>query len=103
MKPVDFNKVIKTGQPFTDKLFEPSAKSLFKSESSVDFAEKKHEWNKKYSTWKRIGDMIENVDLFGQEPSSEDVLQGSLGNCYFLSALQALATHPDEIKKIFIT
>lgn len=33
----------------------------------------------------------------------EDIAQGSIGNCYFLSALGALAEYPNLIKKIIRT
>ena len=32
-----------------------------------------------------------------------DICQGQLGNCYFLSAVSALAEFPERIKKCFVT
>ena len=34
---------------------------------------------------------------------AENIVQGNLGDCYFLSALSALAAHPDRIKRLFKT
>jgi len=32
-----------------------------------------------------------------------DIVQGDVGDCYFLSSASALAEHPDRIKKLFLT
>lgn len=32
-----------------------------------------------------------------------DIIQGDLGDCYFLSSSASLAEHPDRIKKLFLT
>ena len=34
-----------------------------------------------------------------KEPIDKDIVQGDLGDCYFLSALQALSEKPERIKK----
>jgi calpain-15 len=41
--------------------------------------------------------------MFEQDVTPNDIIQGSLGNCYFLSALSAIAEFPQRIKNIFIT
>lgn len=32
-----------------------------------------------------------------------DIIQGDVGDCYFLASASALAEHPDRIKKLFLT
>ena len=41
--------------------------------------------------------------VFRGEPSAEDIQQGALGDCYFLSALAVVATRLDIINKIFVS
>lgn len=60
--------------------------------------------------WKRLSDVRKHNDYFiFKEPLglkddpdivTEDVIQGSLGDCYFLSVLSALAENPSRIKKL---
>ena len=33
----------------------------------------------------------------------DDIRQGAVGNCYFLSCLSSIAEYPERIKKIFLT
>jgi len=35
--------------------------------------------------------------------SPNDVIQGALGDCYFLSALSVLAANPDRLTRLFLT
>ena len=37
----------------------------------------------------------------GIEPN--DIEQGSLGDCYFLAVLSAMAENPEEVKRRFVT
>lgn len=45
--------------------------------------------------------MGEDFSIFNTHIDPCDIIQGSLGNCYFLSALSAMAEFPDRIKRIF--
>ena len=54
----------------------------------------------KYS-WKRLSELFNPKELnIMKEPIDKDIIQGDLGNCYFLSALQSLSEKPERIKKI---
>ena len=41
--------------------------------------------------------------MCGDEFKSDDLLQGSLGNCYFLAGLVALTDEPSRIQKLLMT
>jgi hypothetical protein len=43
------------------------------------------------ATWKRIPELVNNPVLFDNKIEPNQVIQGSLGDCYFLSAIAALA------------
>merc|ERR1711988_1847790 len=40
--------------------------------------------------------------LFREEPRSDDVRQGALGNCWFVGALSVAAEQPELIRKMFL-
>lgn len=68
-----------TDKQWTDPHFPPSEESLGKIEN-VDTGR-----------WMRISDILNKPALFDGKIEPKDVIQGSLGDCYFLSALAALA------------
>lgn len=54
--------------------------------------------------WRRASDFLDrDYQIFDGVPKVEDISQGNIGNCYFLSALAALAEYPNLIKKIIRT
>ena len=53
--------------------------------------------------WKRATELLENCVIFQDKIEPNDITQGNLGNCYFLSALSSLAKFPELIYKIFRT
>jgi calpain-15 len=79
-----------TGQKFTDPDFPPDKSSLGAIEDLNMRA-----------TWKRIPDIIRNAEFVSERIEPNDILQGSIGDCYFLSALSAIAENDFRIKNLF--
>ena len=74
---------------FTDKDFPACHKSIGKPMEDRDI-------------WLRAKDfMKETPRLFSDKIEPGDILQGELGDCYFLSSLAVLAERPDRIRALF--
>ena len=53
--------------------------------------------------WKRPGEIFKGLNYFIYDSINvDDIEQGILGNCYFLSSIAAIAEHPHRIEKIFV-
>ncbi|KAH8108535.1 cysteine proteinase [Phellopilus nigrolimitatus] len=50
----------------------------------------------------RVPQIFERPSFFIDEPSASDIVQGALGDCWFLSAIAAVATKPELIKKLCV-
>ena len=93
---------------FIDDLFPPTKNSLCKLNKlgiwelpeDVDEVDVQ-DWEK--INWKRVEDIFEssNYQVFYDKIEKDDIIQGSLGNCYFLSALASLCKYPNLIEKLF--
>lgn len=60
------------------------------------------EW-RKYQ-WRRASDVYGKGKFkIYDEISPTDIVQGQLGDCYFLSAVSSLAEKPERVKNIFLT
>lgn len=53
-------------------------------------------------TWKRAYDVMPNKTLFGAGISPDDINQGALGDCWFLSAASSIAEFPGRMEKVFL-
>lgn len=85
------------GRPYTDPDFPPDAKSLIKDWKTSPRA---RVWQR--YVWRRATEFMNRPEMAvfkGIDPN--DIRQGSMGNCYFLSALSVLAEHGQRISKLF--
>ena len=123
-----YNDIIKAPNKFTDPLFPPEQQSLYSTKQTHTNYEppdipqflldtSKNKFLSQYAlskrrynyTWKRLSDEynIKDLNIIKDTSSSssnclcDDVIQGELGDCYFLSALSALAENPERIKRLF--
>ena len=94
---------------FTDPLFPPNENSLLGLDSS-----KKPIDSNKYETEKDTRKNMEEIDffrakeiigenycLFSEKIEIDDVKQGALGDCYFITSVANLCKFPDKLKKMF--
>ena len=101
--PIDSNmktiiaKCIQTKQKFTDPTFPPTNASLYANGVPPGKV------SRPVAKWIRISELAKEPALFvnGVEPG--DVLQGSLGDCWFLGPLSVVASHTDLLMKLFVT
>ena len=111
----------KPSQSFKDPLFEPNDDSLYSSKPEVQdyqvmkipkfLRDKKKVLLSQFAlaqkegrySWAKLGEIFDtnklNV-LKSSQKLSQDVVQGELGDCYFLSVLGALAEEPNIINKL---
>ena len=106
----------KNNQPFyLDKSFPPSNISIFGKDNleKINLG-KKIPHNKYYKgllkdfkqnqiIWKRAKDIFNNQEysLFSRNISHKSIIQGSIGNCYFLTMLSSLTKYPSLIYQLF--
>lgn len=53
--------------------------------------------------WRRPHEFMENPQMFSNDIDPNDIKQGELGDCWFLSALSSLAERPGMVRRLFIT
>jgi len=98
------------GKEFTDPLFPANIQSLcpydeklkcWKLPPEIEEGDLQN-WEK--FSWSKIDDIFRtpNYQIFVNNIEPDDIIQGSLGDCYFLSAIAALCKFPDLIKKLFL-
>ncbi|KAI6209373.1 Calpain-5 [Aphelenchoides besseyi] len=79
----------RSGSLFVDPEFPPTNVSLFlDTDRSADIV------------WKRPSDLVDDPQLFVEGASPNDVTQGILGNCWFVSACSALTHNEELLKKV---
>ena len=102
-------KNIKINEKFTDELFPPNEQSLFSRNVNGTYSDNENGAkfasiiNKDEIEWKRISDLYPNNILYEDNMDIEDIKQGKLGICYFLSTLAQLTKYQKLLFQIFKT
>ena len=115
-KPPNLSDLQKKHQKFRDPYFPPTLNSLVGKDIHGNFVDTKYGEEKldemegddpgsttgKY-TWKRASEVSDNWKIFEGKIEMEDINQGQLGDCYFLTACASLSNYPYLIKEKFRT
>jgi hypothetical protein len=102
-------KIAQPNTVFTDELFQPVKKNLcpineygrweFPEDISQDDL---RNWDR--IQWARVENIFgsKNYQVFYEGINKDDIIQGGLGDCYFLSAVAALCKYPELVEKLFL-
>jgi calpain-15 len=99
--PVDLHAKIKEEMPFTDYDFPPEERSLLDESSNNSGLSVETAAYYRSLQWQRASDVFKSSKI-AENVSPDDIAQGKLGDCYFLSVLSVLATDPNFIKSLFV-
>ena len=114
-KPPDLKSLTATNQKFTDPYFPPNRNSLISCDekgkyidevmgpSNYQDMEDENPGSSTRLVWKRATELKPTWEVFEGKIEFNDVQQGSLGDCYFLSSITALAEFPYLIREKFRT
>ena len=108
-------QVLPNSELFIDKLFLPENSNIFgkdnlkklakgeKIKNKKNFIELINDFNNNNIIWKRPKEIFNNEDytLFSSSISNNDIIQGDIGNCYFLTILSSLTKYPSIIYQLF--
>eukprot|EP01028_Stygiella_incarcerata_P010561 TRINITY_DN5505_c0_g1_i3.p1 TRINITY_DN5505_c0_g1~~TRINITY_DN5505_c0_g1_i3.p1 ORF type:complete len:1778 (-),score=493.56 TRINITY_DN5505_c0_g1_i3:1948-7179(-) len=86
------------GTPFCDPDFPANESSIFMDEKKPT----PKAGLKSVAKWKRISEISPKPQLFIDGANPGDVIQGGLGDCWFLSALSVIAVNHERVKALFL-
>jgi hypothetical protein len=103
-------QIYKGSSPWTDPMFKPEKANLcpYNKNGEWELPEDVIDsdvdgWEK--LKWARAEDILntQKYQVFVEGCSADDIIQGSIGDCYFLSAIGALCKFPKLINRLFYT
>ena len=115
LQPPDLRQLQSARRKFVDQTFPPNKNSLISKNRYGEFVDKARGPSQLKDfmednpggadslTWKSVTEISEKWELFEGKIEFNDVQQGSLGDCYFLSSITALTEYPYLIKEKFRT
>ena len=115
LRPPDISQLQQSRTKFYDQTFPPNKNSLISKNKYGEFVDKARGPSQLKDfeednpggadrlEWRRVTDISPKWELFEGKIEFNDVQQGSLGDCYFLSSITALTEYPFLIKEKFRT
>ena len=100
-------KMPTSSEPWEDDLFPPNKNSLCPNDDNgfIQFTHLKADdiegWE--YYDWCRVNELIENYQIFEDGANLDDIIQGDIADCYFLSALGSLCTYTGFYNKLMFS
>ena len=103
-------ELYKGSSPWTDPMFKPEKKNLCPFDKNNEWVLPEDVldsdvdgWEK--FKWARAEEILDtqNYKVFKEGSSADDIIQGSIGDCYFLSAIGSLCKFPKLINRLFYT
>jgi len=91
---VNYKKIAESGPLFSDSLFPATTASLGYDDDMTQIV-------KKGAKWKRVPEVYKSYKLF-KGIDIDDVVQGELGDCYYISAITAISETPSRVTKLFL-
>ena len=96
----DFYSLVKHDSKYSDDDFVPSSSSIYWRDMSET---PPGPLDKNLASWTRAYDTFSQTNtLFGNGITPEDIIQGAIGDCWFMSAASALAEEPGRLEKVFL-
>ena len=102
-------KLASPNTAYTDELFQPIKKNLCPINEYGRWAPPEDITQEDLNNWDRIqwarAENIfgsKNYQVFYEGINKDDIIQGGLGDCYFLSAVAALCKYPELVEKLFL-
>jgi len=100
---------------YIDKSFSPDNQNIFGTENlekisknqeikdQENFKDLIYDFNHNNIIWKRTSEIFNNQEftLFSSEINENSIIQGSIGNCYFLTIISCLTKYPSFIYQLF--
>ena len=102
-------KLAQPNSVYTDDLFQPLKKNLCPVDEAGRWLlpeditqDDLRNWSR--IQWARVEDIFgsKNYHVFYDGINNEDIIQGELGDCYFLSAVAAICKYPQLVEKLFL-
>ena len=113
--PQDINVLRQKGQKFTDPYFPPHKYSFISCDRNGNYIDRINGEQALYKfenkipglidrmEWRRVTDIYKKWEVIENKIEIKDIIQGNIGDCYFLSALTALTRYPYLLAEKFRT
>jgi len=92
----------RTNQKYSDPDFVVSMHGRNYHNTLYALGEKRENWEPHPESVKRVGDIFDDPKFFVNGVTSNDIRQGSVGNCWLMSSLCAMGCRPGLIDKISV-